>query len=382
MDKEILTSWPMKLLVSALLAVTLLTVIPYQGNITAFFHMDRTFSKDNLLPEDFVVLSVPGYDGAQYYQVARDVPKMVRPSHWKDMRLAFTPAYGFQRFLLPLAAFVLSLGQTPALPYAFLGINLLSLAVAGYLLLYKKAKPLYALALALSPAALVGLHFSLAEPLTIALLTLFLVRYERLQTLEWIDALILSGFVLAREVNVFFLGVLLLHVLLRKGWKELPILAVPVLVFFGLHGWIYAIFGKIPFLESGDKRTYPFGAIVPLLAGAKGYNAYTFSSIALFLGFVGPALAWVGWELGTKRTSGFLPWAALAFLALMTMMPDFIWGSITSIGRVITPVYPLFLLHAARRDTVSARFIAAAVLALGLSIGIGLAMITHRYTLT
>jgi len=372
----------MKLLVSALLAIALLTVLPYQGNVTAFFHMDRTFSKDNLLPRDFVVLSVPGYDGAQYYQVARDVPKLFRPSYWKDLRMAFTPSYGFQRFLLPLTAFVLSLGRTAALPYAFLAINLLSLAGSGYLLLHSKAKPLYALALALSPAALVGLHFSLAEPLTIALLTLFLVRYERMQRLEWVDALILSCFVLAREVNIFFMGILLLHVLLRREWKELPILAVPVLAFFGLHGWIYAIFGKIPFLESGDKRTFPFGAIMPLLLGAKGYNLYTYSSIALFLGFVGPALAWTGWELGTKRASGFVPWATLAFLGLMTMMPDFIWGSITSIGRVITPVYPLFLLYAARRDTLPARAISAAILALGLAAGVGLALITHPYTLT
>ncbi len=382
MKNEPLPSWPLKLIVATLMTIVFLTSLPYEGNITAFFHMDGKLAKGNPLPGNFIVLSVPAYDGAQYYHVARNIPKMVDVTEWKFLRLEIPPSYGYQRFLLPLLAYMLAFGQTSALPAAFLLINLLCLFGAGYLVLRKTRKPLYALALALSPAALIGLHFTLGEPLTILLLTAFLIRWDNRKTVDAVGTLLLSLLVLTREVNVLFAGLVLLFLLFKRRWKEAAASLVPIIVFFCFHGLLYIVFADIPFLDSGAKRALPFQAMIPLLLGWEGYDRYTLSSIALCIAFVLPALGWIAREAWTRRTVEFLPLSALAFLALMTTMPDFIWGSITSIGRVITPVYPLLLLYAAQRDTMPARAIAAAVLVLGLAIGFGLAFITHPYVLT
>lgn len=63
----------------------------------------------------------------------------------------------------------------------------------------------------------------------------------------------------------------------------------------------------------------------------------------------------------------------------MSVMPDHIWGSITSIGRVITPVYPFAMLYAARRNDRMGQWMACAVIGLGLGIGIGLGLIAHPF---
>jgi len=65
----------------------------------------------------------------------------------------------------------------------------------------------------------------------------------------------------------------------------------------------------------------------------------------------------------------------------MTMMAPDIWGSITSIGRVITPVYPLALVYSASRDTIVSRVIAAMILLIGIVTALGLALIAHPFIL-
>jgi len=374
-------SRPSRLLIIILLGIVFLTLRPYASNVTALFHMDADLARGNALPRGFVVLSVPAYDGAQYYHVARNIPKLLDRSEWKFVRMEIPPSYGYQRFLLPLFAFALALGRVDALPYTFLLINLASLLGACVLMEKYKKKPLYALALALSPAALVGLHFTLAEPLAILLLTWFLLRFEKTKAVGLADVLLLSLLVLAREVNIFFVGALFAYLMFRRQWKGAALSLVPALVFLLFHAFLYVVFNDIAFLDSGAKRALPFQAVIPLLVGQSGYDRYTLSSIVLFAFFVAPALAFVAHDVWKRKTTDFLPWASAAFLLMMTMMPDFIWGSMTSIGRVITPVYPLFLTYAASRDTLPARLIAWAVLGLGLAIGIGLALIQHPHTI-
>jgi hypothetical protein len=329
-------------------------------------------------------LNVPGYDGEQYYEIARSMPLLFNHAKWEELTTPTTIAYSYQRFLLPLGAFVLSLGHEAALPYTFLAIELASLLGACIVMLtFTPKRPLYALALALSPPALIGLHFSLAEPLALFLLAAFLMRFELRSRLRTIDIILLSLFALTREINVVFIGLLLLYLISQKRWQDAFLMIVPLATFFALHTLIYAIFAHVPFFVSTGKRTLPFGAVLPLLMGERGYNVYTLSAIALFLMFVLPALIWTATVAYRDRMHReFLPLASLAFLLIMTVMAPDIWGSITSIGRVITPVYPVFLILAAKHDTLPARLIAAGILILGLASGVGLALMSHPFTLS
>lgn len=375
--------WQTGMIAGALLLILFLTLKSYHGNVTALFHIDRSISDEYELPEYTVLLNGLGYDGMEYYQIARNVPLFVQPEEWPRLRSIPPGPYAHQRILLPLLAFILGLGRDVLIPYAFLAINLLSLIGAALVIIESKKKNvlLFAAALVLSPAATVGLHFSLAEPLTIFLLTVFLDRFIKHERIGWIDVLLLIAIVLTREINILFIGGTGLYLLWKKHWKDALLLIIPVLMFVALHGLIYAIFQQIPFLWSAEKNGIPLYAIFELLLGGRGYDRYTLSAILLFLLFVFPAFLIVIRHFVVRKNIEYIPFMLLLFLIVMLLMPDHIWGSITSIGRVITPVYPLFIFFAMKENTMSTRTISAFMLLLGLGAALGLAFSFHPFML-
>lgn len=383
MRTQISRIWLPFALFLVLATFTALTVAPYGNNLTALFHMDTLLADQHPMPKGFVILDIPSYDGAQYWQIARNIPKIFSPALWSDLAAASPGPYAYQRILLPAFAFMLAMGQDALLPYAFLLIQFFCL-LGTYALIVRRfpQAKLYACALALSPAALIALHFSLAEPLTILLLTAFLLRTQDRARLTAFDILLLCLLVLTREVNILFVALFFLYCLFKRRWHDGALLLIPAGVFLGWHAVIYGIFHAIPFLWSTEKNAWPFQAILELLLGKYGYNHYTFSSIALALFFVLPAILWTAVYIFRKRDTSFLPIATLAFLGLMTLMPNHIWGSITSIGRVITPVYPLFLLTVLQRDSRITRMVALAILLLGCAAGLGLAFSFHPFHVT
>lgn len=373
--------WPVILAALTVLGVVGLTLAPYGGNPSVFFHLDQTVYDEHPTPAGFVVLGVPAYDGAHYYQVARNIPALLDVSQWEWLKSLVTDSYSYQRLTLPLLAFVVSLGQDSTLPWAFLLINILSLVGASYLIFRHTRQPLYAVAIALSPAAMVGLHFSLAEPLTLFLLTAFLVRYATHGRIDWLSVVLLCLAAWSREVNLLFLALLFVYSLGRRRWQDAALVLIPLAAFLVLQGWIHAIFGNYPFLMSADKRTLPFEAMIQLITGGYGYNQFTATSIPLAVLFVLPALVWTVLKI-IKGDWSFLAVGALAFLGLMTTMPEFIWSSITSIGRVITPVYPLTILLIAKHETPFSKYLGYVILVIGIGAGVTLALITHPFTLS
>lgn len=369
---------------AALCALLGATLAPYGGNPSALLHLDSNLAATFTQPAGTVILTVPGYDGMLYYRMALGMPGLFLPENYGDVASMPPGAYAYQRILLPALAAMLSLGYAPVLPIAFLAINLFALLLCGWLLLRDARIPtLLAWAVVLSPPALVGLHFSLAEPLTLLFITGFLLRYTKEHRLDVAGALLLGAAVLTREVVILFVGAVALDLLIRNRFRDLVLLLIPIGAFLALHAWIYAVFDTLPFFASTDKRDLPLHAVVELITGVQGYDRYVLSSLALFVIFVLPALVSVTASIVRSRTFPPLPtWALGAFLLLMLAMPDHIWGTITSIGRVITPVYPLFVLHAAANNSMANRAIALGIIALGISAGIGLALNVHPFTLS
>lgn len=380
MNPVLKRAWPIALLAFALSLSVAMNIRNYDWNISSVFHMDNVLNESHPMPENFVILKVPSYDGAQYYQIARNMPVIFSPARWHELTEKNPGSYAYQRFLLPFAAYVLSFGNEPALPFAFVLINIASLLGAAFLILRRdKNHALSALALGLCPAAAVAMHFTLAEPLTILLITGSLLRMEKLKKIDWLTLVLLSLVVLAREVNILLIAFLIGYSLLRKKPIDALKLLIPVFSFLVLHGLIYVIFGNIPFLMSTAARQFPGQAAFDVLIGSRGYNQYTLSSVALLLGFVIPSLLWTGRDILKTKSLELFPFGAFCFLCLMLIMPDYIWGSITSIGRVITPVYPLTILALAKRDTVVARLLTISILLLGIGTSIGLALQIHPF---
>ncbi len=360
----------------------LLNIRPYDFNLTSILHVDEVLRSQNPIPRGFVVLEVPSYDGAQYYQIARNIPKIFTLSRWDELREKSPGSYAYQRFLLPFSAFILALGRESMLPYAFLFINVLALLLTAGELLYRRKHPIYVLALCLSPAAMIAMHFTLAEPITILLITTFLLRYTENKKIGWFDILLLSFLILAREVNILFIAYLIGFSLLKKNWRDALSLLIPAAVFISWHTVIYQIFGDIPFLISAAAKVFPASEPAKLLLGVYGFDRFTLSAIALFLGFVLPGIVWTSREIITTKKLDILSLGALTFFGVMLLMPHYIWGSITSIGRVITPVYPLYVLAIANSDTRLTRGLAALIILIGLGAAVGLALSVHPYSVT
>ncbi len=383
MTEKLQRSWPVVALFVILTGLTMLMVRPYAYNLSSVFHMDATAAAGNPMPAGFVILSAPSYDGAQYYQVARNIPKIVRPSRWIEMHEKAPGSYAYQRLLLPLLAFVFAFGVPALLPWTFLLVNIGALLITAAVMLKKNAASwIYALALCLSPAVAVALHFTLAEPLTILLITLTLLAYRKGGRVTGAALVCLSLAVLAREVNILFVGYLFGWSVLTKKWRDALLLMIPVCVFLGWHTVIYLMFGDVPFFMSAAAHQVPGSAAFDILRGAKGYNRLTVTSIALMVAFVFPGIAYALSDIVKRRKADVLSFGSLAFFGVMLTMPDYIWGSVTSIGRVITPVYPLTLLLLMERDDSWARMNAALVLALGLAVSVALAFSVFPYTLT
>ncbi len=368
----------------AALCIAAVTLKPYGGNPTALFHLDDAMATAHPVPAGFVVLQMPGYDGMQYYQIARSLPQIADRSQWPTLGADTLPgSYAYQRFLLPLVAGTVSLGDADALPWVFLAINLLSIiAVVALCMRALPHAPLAALTLGLGPAALIGLHFSLAEPLTLLVLTAALLRMRSVGRLDWAGALLLALGMLAREINILLLVGIIGWLLLQRRWKELPWTLLPLLAWVGLHSLIYGIFGQIPFLMSAAKHTVPFGAIAELLTGKLGQGIPALSSAVLLLGFVVPATVLIGRHVwATRKAPDMEAVALLGFLCVMLLMPSFIWAAITSIGRVITPVYPLWAIHAATHPSHKTQSLSIALIVIGLVTALGLASTIHPFVL-
>lgn len=362
-----------------ILAFVAASIQPYGWRPSSLFHLDHTIADTHPLPTGTVVLDVPAYDGAGYYQLARSMPQIAQPSEWAALRQTTPGPYAYQRFLLPLVAFIVTLGNDTVLPWAFLSINILCVLLLATFL--RKKYPEYwlpHLALCFSPAIVLGLHFSLAEPITVLCATIFLVRFANTKQLDLLTVLLLCTLVLAREVMVLFVGAVALWLVIQKRWRDLPWLLLPFGVFTSLHTLIYLISHQIPFLWSAEKHTLPFQAIFELITGKYGYNSYTLTSIPLALGFVLPGFLWTGSRIWQKDLR-FEIVAAFCFFSLMTLMPDYIWGSITSIGRVITPIYPLCWLSHCRKPSRFSAYLLTTILIIGIYTALGLASVVHPY---
>lgn len=378
--KNVIRNWPVWIAAVAIGTVLTLTLVPYGMKPSALFHLGAIQERSHPLPDGFVVLDVPSYDGAQYYGIARNMPVILHPSRWNQLPHLEPTSYAYQRFLLPLSAWVLALGHTSWLPFTFTLINIASLIAAAWIFCRATKSSLGTFALVLSPAAMVGLHFMLAEPLTILLITAFLTRFIRnSEKLEWLDVVLLALLPLSREVNILFCGLVWLYLLWRRNWTDAKWAMIPFITFFALHGWIYQVFDQLPFLMSADKRTLPFEALFTLIFGGYGYNRLTLTSIPLAVLVVIPALIWTGTLIVKNKDRSFVAIGAFIFLLLMTTMPDHIWGSITSIGRVITPVYPLAILTAIRQKSRMAIWFPATILVIGLGAALSLASVIHPF---
>jgi len=368
---------------AVLAALALFGTRQYGWNVSALLHVDRSFGESHDVPPGVVLYKDGGYDGMLYYEVARDLPKLL-----SGEPVSLDSPYRFQRILLPLLVYGFSFGHVDWFPFATLALNIAavigSLALAFHI---TGKRSVHAWTIAFNPAMLVGVLYGLTEPLSMFFMILFLARWQSLgRRVDWACAVVLLVSLLARETTVFLIGLLGLWHLWKRDWKSVAFLAL-ALTFFA--GWQYVLvlrLGSLPFQSGSNITAWPFQgpiAVVRWLFEERGMRlVYRLSSIPLLV-FVLGVLSALAFDWKAKRWSqDVLAFVLTGLCFVMLSMDPHMWGALTSIGRVVTPFYPAYFLYAASRDTPFLRASSYGLIVFSIIAAIGIAAVSHPYVVS
>lgn len=363
-----------------LLFLAWLGVRHYDGNVSGLLHMDVRFGQEHSVPEGLALYTDAGYDGMLYYQVARDLPAL-----FTGGTTSLNSPYRFQRILLPLLTYAVTFGQEQAFPYALLAINIaFALGALALTLRITKKFSVHALTSVLNPAVLVGILFTLTEPASLFFVVLFLWAWERNgRRMDALCAASLFLSLLARETTVFLIAPLFVWCAWKRQWKDVLLTIAPMILLVGWQYFLVLRLGSVAFQANGNIVSFPFGGIVQLLRWLiADPNSHQLSSLAL-LAFLLPLCARLAGEwLRKKQRMDALGFLLSGLCAVMLIMDPHIWGVITSIGRVVTPIYPVYALYAAERDTWKERALSGILIAVSIVAAIGIASVPHPFVIS
>lgn len=253
-----------------------------------------------------------GYDGQFVFYIARN-PHPAEVAPHLDV-----PAYRYQRILMPLLARLAALGNTDLLPWALIGLGILSQAVGTFLvaeLLHGwGASRWYALVYGLWVGFALAVRLDLPEPLAFALVVGALLAGERKH--PWLSCLLYCLALFAKEVTVVFLLAAIGESLWSRRWSQLAgLLLVAGLPYLVFQGCLWAQFGQ-PGLGSGGAMATPF-EFIPFM-GLWRIGAYSPIYLGAMLVVFAPAAllpsVWGIWVSLKKLLQGEINVVVLALL--------------------------------------------------------------------
>jgi hypothetical protein len=363
-----------------LLFLVFLGVRNYEGNASALLHMNKGFGEMHRVPAGVVLYREGAYDGMLYYQVARDIPAL-----FSGGETSYNMPYRFQRIVLPLLAYMVVLGNESYFAQAMLGINIAAaLGTLALMLALTRRKVLHAAASVFNPAMLVGILYMVTEPVSIFFITLFFFFWlKRDQRLDFFSLSALTLALFARETTVFLIGLLFLWSIFHRRWKEMLLILIPMALFFLWQYFLDVRLGAVAFQANSNIVAPPFGGPLTLIQlSLQKLTTYRLSSLGLLL-FVIPLCVVLGKEwIEKKQRMGLLCFLLSGLVFTMLCMDSHMWGALTSIGRVVTPVYPVYVLYAAERDTWVERSISAILIVMSIVAAIFIASVPHTYVIS
>lgn len=313
----------------------------------------------------------PGYDGQFAYFIARD------PAGGCPQPLCDAPSYRYQRILYPLLAWALALGQSEAVPWTLIAVNVVALVGGTYfterLLDAHRVSRWYALTYGLYGGLVAGLRFDLTEPLAYGLvqagLWLWVEREARRKRQEAggegqearkrfaVCNLQFGLFALAaltKETALIAVAGLLLYLALERRWREafrLGLIAgLPFAIWQGvLWAWL-----KSPGLGSGGDMATPF-EVIPFM-GLLRVTEDSWPAFWLLLAVEGPlfvlptiwALVVSVRDLWRGRRH---PWLTLLLIqaAVLLFLPNSTWREPLAMARLAVGLVAATMLYGAQR---------------------------------
>jgi len=198
-----------------------IVILSNKGNAISLVTLGTRFSQQS-------TAGTEGYDGQFNYYIARDP---TTAAQFLDV-----PAYRFQRILFPTLGRLLALGQTDLIPWAFLLINLVALALGTALLekllIQFHVSRWYALTYGLTLGIFGSVRLSLSEPLAYALV---LAGITLARNRQWLWAAVIFALAaLAKETTLIFAGAYVLYLFTQRDWKNGFMLGMIALLPFAL----------------------------------------------------------------------------------------------------------------------------------------------------
>lgn len=284
-----------------------------------------------------------GYDGQFAYYIARD--GLDATTHMVD------PAYRLQRILLPFIVGLISFGNTQAIAWNLIGVNLVAIVATTYLLGYWLQKQglsaWYALMYALYVGTFMAYSRDLNEPLAYALVAWGMVAWHQKSFGQAVLGFALSG--LAKEQALLFPIVLGVMALLQRDTRAillLSITAVPTLLW---QTFLWQRLGVLPVSSGSSPGVIPLHGILSQLTLEPGrFSAFLFVMLpALLLTLWAIYQLWSNWPNLKSETA---VWLLLAHALFVLLLPPDVYDHIMHAGRNATGLIlatlftlPLFL---------------------------------------
>jgi hypothetical protein len=374
-----------------LLSFTFFATKNYEGNLSSLLRIGKTFGETHEVPGGLVMYDPAGYDGELYYQMARNVPQFFFGDDHSDIPF-YDNAYRWQRILLPITVYGLSLGNESWFPNMFIRINLVSILLSFVLTIILIGKfNIHALTSVFNPAALVGLLFCLTEPLSLLFITAFLLRWKKKEMqIDALQVLFLTLALFARETTLFLIVLLIGLIVVQSKFKladrkmkQIMLLFVPIILFLAWQGVLYLRLGEIPMANGSGMVDWRFLGTFGLIGRAiSALNPYVLSALAFLFLFVLPLFVY-GLHLWFKKDKKTPILFILGGLTVaMLSMNVALWGVLTSIGRVITPIYPVYALAASENDSRPFRLLSVSLIVISTVLSVGIAIQTHAYVVS
>ena len=343
-------AWPPLLVVLlgyVVVSVVMLRAFDYNPSGPA--RIGTMLPADHFWTEHTKVTEGVGYDGQWFFYIAHDpLLRAPNPETYLDL-----PAYRYARILYPTLTWMLALGQPAAIPWALLAVNLLAgllgTVAALDIVRYLGANRWLAVGFAFSPPMLIGISAYLAEPTSLALVTVGVALAIRGR--HWPAGLALMLSVLAREPSILVPVGFGLYALARLDWRRAAAYLLPLSVPILWHISILARLGALPSAQSPSNFGVPFGGAYYRLGLLLGWHppmlgepvpTFNVWSEAIII-LTSVAIILIGLTKVLKRRDAFawLLWLQ-ALLALGT--GPFVWADLYSYGRVLGLLYLMFAL--------------------------------------
>ena len=188
---------------------------------------------------------------------------------------------------------------------------------------------------------------------------------------------------LARETTVFLILPLAVFSLLKKEWKNTFFCLLSLIPFALWTLFLVDRFGALPLETSAGMLNIPFSGPLDLLQRslAENITAYRLSSLSFLVLFFLPLALIEVYRWWKGREGGMLGSLLLVLIVAMLCLDAHIWGVITSIGRAVTPLYPVFAFKAMEEGGRMERTLSGSLILVSIVAAVGIALVTHPFTL-